>query len=214
MDFRREVLLQTHNPVVVELITDTLQRQAASCLPALIPSIDVFLKTGRFLLNAISDDPEIEDYESDLPAVLLDRARDLKELARSLPDEDPKYEQVLLLIQETMQSEGPGKVLVFSCFLHTLHYLYQKLYQIGYRVGLVTGEVTDDKERELLRNRFRLPKEIEEAIDILLSSEVGCEGLDYEFCDRLVNYDIPWNPMWIEQRIGRIDRFGQQAEKY
>jgi len=69
------------------------------------------------------------------------------------------------------------------------------------------------KRRELLRNRFRLPKENEEAIDILLSSEVGCEGLDYEFCDRLVNYDIPWNPMRIEQRIGRIDRFGQQAEK-
>ena len=55
----------------------------------------------------------------------------------------------------------------------------------------------------MLRNRFRLPRENEEAIDILLSSEVGCEGLDYEFCDRLVNYDIPWNPMRIEQRIGR-----------
>src|SRR5207248_9837052 len=45
------------------------------------------------------------------------------------------------------------------------------------------------------------------------SSEVGCEGLDYEFCDRLVNYDLPWNPMRVEQRIGRIDRFGQRSEK-
>ncbi|MBI5387154.1 MAG: hypothetical protein HZA90_21000 [Verrucomicrobia bacterium] len=51
------------------------------------------------------------------------------------------------------------------------------------------------------------------SFDILLSSEVGCEGLDYEFCDRLVNYDIPWNPMRLEQRIGRIDRFGQRSEK-
>jgi hypothetical protein len=90
MDFRREVLLQTHNPVVVDLITDTLQRQAASCLPALIPSIDAFLKTGRFSLNIISDDPESEDFETDLPAELLDQARELKELARTLPDEDPK----------------------------------------------------------------------------------------------------------------------------
>ena len=48
---------------------------------------------------------------------------------------------------------------------------------------------------------------------MLLSSEVGCEGLDYQFCDCLVNYDIPWNPMRIEQRIGRIDRFGQQSDK-
>jgi hypothetical protein len=121
MDFRRKVLLQTYNPVVVELITDTLQRQAASCLPALIPSIDAFLKTGRFSLNIISDDPESEDFETDLPAELLDQARELKELARTLPDEDPKFEQLRGLIQETMQSEGPGKVLVFSYFLHTLH---------------------------------------------------------------------------------------------
>ena len=48
---------------------------------------------------------------------------------------------------------------------------------------------------------------------MLLSTEVGAEGLDYEFCDRLVNYDIPWNPMRVEQRIGRIDRFGQRSPK-
>jgi len=70
-----------------------------------------------------------------------------------------------------------------------------------------------DSERERLRERFRLPREDELAIDILLSSEVGCEGLDYEFCDRLVNYDIPWNPMRVEQRIGRIDRYGQKSDK-
>ena len=51
-----------------------------------------------------------------------------------------------------------------------------------------------------------------ESIDILLSSEVGCEGLDFQFCDCLFNYDLPWNPMKVEQRIGRIDRYGQQSE--
>ena len=50
------------------------------------------------------------------------------------------------------------------------------------------------------------------ALDVLLSSEVGCEGLDFQFCDFLVNYDLPWNPMRIEQRIGRIDRYGQKSE--
>ncbi len=64
-----------------------------------------------------------------------------------------------------------------------------------------------------MRDRFRLPRSDEDAIDVLLSSEVGCEGLDYEFCDRLVNYDIPWNPMRVEQRIGRIDRYGQASDK-
>jgi hypothetical protein len=49
--------------------------------------------------------------------------------------------------------------------------------------------------------------------DILLLSEVGSEGLDFEFCQALVNYDLPWNPMRVEQRIGRLDRFGQRHEK-
>lgn len=49
--------------------------------------------------------------------------------------------------------------------------------------------------------------------NILLVSEVGSEGLDFEFCNVLVNYDLPWNPMRVEQRIGRLDRFGQQHEK-
>ena len=48
-------------------------------------------------------------------------------------------------------------------------------------------------------------------IDILLSSEVGSEGLDMQFCNSMVNYDLPWNPMVVEQRIGRIDRFGQES---
>jgi hypothetical protein len=63
-----------------------------------------------------------------------------------------------------------------------------------------------------LRNRFRLAKSDPKAIDVLLSSEVGCEGLDYEFCDGMVNYDLPWNPMRVEQRIGRIDRHGQASD--
>ena len=46
----------------------------------------------------------------------------------------------------------------------------------------------------------------------MLFSEIGCEGLDYQFCDCIVNYDLPWNPMRVEQRIGRIDRNGQQSE--
>ena len=60
-----------------------------------------------------------------------------------------------------------------------------------------------------MRRRFQLEREHPEAIHVLLFSEVGSEGLDYQFCDGIVNYDLPWNPMRIEQRIGRIDRRGQ-----
>lgn len=60
-----------------------------------------------------------------------------------------------------------------------------------------------------MRARFELPREDPDALDILLFTEVGAEGLDYQFCNMMINYDLPWNPMKIEQRIGRIDRRGQ-----
>jgi hypothetical protein len=105
-----------------------------------------------------------------------------------------------------------------------LKYLERHLRSAGFRVGLITGKTPDDLDedrlvksseptRGQLRNRFRQDSANPEALDVLLSSEVGCEGLDYEFCDRMVNYDIPWNPMRLEQRIGRIDRFGQASDK-
>jgi ATP-dependent helicase HepA len=210
--FRREVLSLEHDPRVARLVSDTLERQAASCLPALIPSLDGFLATGRFSPTDLSDDPDVEDTLQWVPAPLVDQARQLRTLAVSLPPGDPKLDQLLEVVEDALSADSPGKVLVFSFFLHTLAYLERNLRGSNLRVAVITGRVADD-ERERLRNRFRLPRTEEEAIDVLLSSEVGSEGLDYEFCDRLVNYDIPWNPMRVEQRIGRVDRYGQASDK-
>jgi superfamily II DNA or RNA helicase len=209
--FRRDVLALNYDPRVAGLVTDTLQRQAASCLPALVPALDAFLRTGRFSAASVTDVTE-EDSEFDLPPHLIQRARDLRNLAAALPAGDPKLDQLLAIVRTALAANGPGKVLVFSFFLHTLRYLEGKLRTDGYRVAVVSGRV-EDAERERLRERFRLPRTDPDALDVLLSSEVGCEGLDYEFCDQLVNYDIPWNPMRVEQRIGRIDRFGQRSDK-
>lgn len=210
--FRREVLSLTHAPQVIRLITDTLERQAASCLPALIPTLDAFIQTGRFSTVDISDDPDADELTENLPPHLVQQAQTLRTMATSLPPHDPKLDQLIAIVESTLHGTGPGKVLIFSFFLHTLAYLEHQLRSKGYRVAVITGRVPDE-ERERLRDRFRSARPNSDALDILLSSEVGCEGLDYEFCDRLVNYDIPWNPMRVEQRIGRIDRFGQASEK-
>ena len=101
--------------------------------------------------------------------------------------------------------------MVFSSFRHTLAYLYTHLKSDGFRVGMVHGGTPDD-ERVELRDCFEGSAEERASLDVMLFSEVGCEGLDYQFCDCIVNYDLPWNPMRIEQRIGRIDRRGQQSE--
>ena len=101
--------------------------------------------------------------------------------------------------------------MLFSSFRHTLHYLYEHLKADGFRVGMIHGG-TPDEERVELRNRFEMQGEQDDALEVLLFSEIGCEGLDYQFCDCIVNYDLPWNPMRVEQRIGRIDRNGQKSE--
>ena len=109
------------------------------------------------------------------------------------------------------QAEENNKIIIFSTFRHTLYYIKDKLKAHGYRVEQIDGSVKDDL-RCTIRNRFELPREDANAFDILLFTEVGSEGLDYQFCNMMINYDLPWNPMRIEQRIGRIDRRGQSSE--
>jgi SNF2 family DNA or RNA helicase len=217
--FRREVLLQDYSPQIVRLILDTLERQAESCVNAIGRAVGQILQTGGISVTALTDDPEVDDSwgedagEEPLSSALLASARNLLASADALPDHDPKLDELLAVVSATLEDRaGPGKILVFSFFLNTIDYLKQRLADAGIRAGVVTGRIGDE-EREDLRDRFRLHRDDPAAIDVLLSSEVGCEGLDYEFCDRLVNYDIPWNPMRIEQRIGRIDRFGQRSDK-
>ena len=134
----------------------------------------------------------------------------LIERAEGLDPHDPKVQAFVKVLQD---KDGMlnNKALAFSTFRHTLTYIARHVADAGLRFGLVHGGVPDE-ERSELRRRFALPKDDPEALDVLLSSEVGGEGLDFQFCDLLINYDLPWNPMRVEQRIGRIDRYGQRSE--
>lgn len=213
--FRAELLLQEHDPFVVNFVLPNIERQAASSINALAASIDLFLEAHGHGNAAITDDPEFSLEDAPLSSIdLTARASRVLEAARSLPlDEDPKIDALNTIVEEAvLATEGSGKVLVFSFFIRTVEYAAESLRQRGRRVGVIHGGVAEH-EREELRRRFRLRRHEPESIDVLVSSEVGCEGLDFEFCDRIVNFDLPWNPMKVEQRIGRIDRYGQQADK-
>ena len=119
---------------------------------------------------------------------------------------DSKFEK-LLKILNTVFAKGNKKIIVFAIFKKTLKYLNIRLSKAGYKCALIYGDTSIDKNEVLRQFQF------DESINVLLSSEVGSEGLDMQFCNTLVNYDLPWNPMVVEQRIGRIDRFGQESPK-
>jgi len=209
--FERTALSMLHNVRSVPFMISTIRRQAASCIFGLAPHIRNIIER-RF--SQLSDFPEFETDScglDDLTGYTLGNlAKKVLELADNLPEEDPKFDGMLEII-EKKQLEENNKIIIFSTFRHTLAYIKDKLKKAGYRVEQIDGSVKDDT-RYNIRNRFRLPKEDEKAFDILLFTEVGSEGLDYQFCNMMINYDLPWNPMRIEQRIGRIDRRGQISE--
>ena len=199
------------NPLAnVKFMMTTIRRQAASCLMGLAP----FLES---ILNRRIDElewTEAEDTEFVSSGDAIDSIRTqietIVEKARSLDPFDPKLEALRKIIRDKQHLPN-NKIMLFSSFRHTLAYLDEHLRADSIRVGMIHGR-TPDEERVALRDRFEKPREAGDCLDVLLFSEVGCEGLDYQFCDCIVNYDLPWNPMRVEQRIGRIDRNGQQSE--
>jgi superfamily II DNA or RNA helicase len=176
-------------------------RQAASCLPATFE-----LLQDKYGFAS-------EEFESLDAFDGIDSAASVMNLMDLEPDIIPKiscdtkyleFEKALL----SARKNGMAKqVLIFSFFTRTIKYLQKQLVKAGLNVRIMYGG-TPPKERQELMASFRRGE-----FDILICSEVGSEGLDFEFCDTLVNYDVPWNPMKVEQRIGRLDRFGQQADK-
>lgn len=204
-----EIFSQIHNGMNIKFMMTTIRRQAASCLFGLAPFLEEILSRHLDELSwqeadeiGVPDDEALSPFQSQI--------QELLKAARTLEENDPKLEALRNIIRDKQRLPN-NKIMVFSSFRHTLNYLFDHLGRDGFRIGLVHGGTSDD-ERISLRARFEKPREDADCLDLLLFSEIGCEGLDYQFCDCIVNYDLPWNPMRIEQRIGRIDRNGQKSE--
>lgn len=199
------------NPLAnVKFMMTTIRRQAASCLMGLAPFLESILNRRIDELEWTETDDTAFVSSGDAIDSIRAQIETIMEKARSLDPFDPKLEALCQIIRDK-QDLPNNKIMLFSSFRHTLAYLDEHLRADGIRVGMIHGG-TPDEERVVLRDRFEKPREDGDCLDVLLFSEVGCEGLDYQFCDCIVNYDLPWNPMRIEQRIGRIDRNGQRSE--
>lgn len=211
MEFEANALMQMHGSRSVRFMMCTIMRQAASCIYGLAPFVKDIVKKKLYQIQEDGELFETDfDMNSDLENSIYELADELDKLTEGLPSEDPKIEKLYEVIDQKQKEEN-NRVILFSSFRHTLRYVREHLVERGYRVAQVDGSVPDE-ERYKIRERFMMDRDNQQAIDILLFSEVGCEGLDYQFCDTMINYDLPWNPMRIEQRIGRIDRRGQKSD--
>ena len=119
-------------------------------------------------------------------------------------DHDSKFERLLPILLGLQRERR--RTLLFTFSRAALAYLFERLSPVM-RVATLHGGVSRADRRRILAD-FRRGE-----FDLVLANRVASEGLDFEFCSVVINYDLPWNPMEIEQRIGRIDRIGQQEQK-
>jgi superfamily II DNA or RNA helicase len=188
------------------------QRQMASCMAAACQGwIDKVGKgTNDEMAETVYEIYGDEDPPAERPnlGVLL---RELVAIARSvgnyqaLFDNDTKYQSLVKNLRNYWSKYPGKKVVLFSFYRNTLYYLAKRLKSDGFDSVVVHGGM--DKQEAL--DRFERPA----GPNILLSSEVAAEGVDLQFSSLVINYDLPWNPAKIEQRIGRIDRIGQEESQ-
>ena len=191
------------------------QRQVASCIQVMKESLADIIKE-RVVDAPSEDNGDVIDLSADteVPWKLengeVSAIQKLKECANKIGEIDTKFDKFLEALRKLEEEDSQSKIIVFAFFKKTLEYLKKRLEATEYqgKVALIHGDIPT-KDRQKIIEKFRQTNEIK----ILLSSEVGGEGLDFEFCNVIFNYDLPWNPMRVEQRIGRLDRYGQRHEK-
>lgn len=191
------------------------------------------MKTGHSPKQQESrDDAETEMVDAEGEILGLDEVTEFKQTAlaqeekddiaslleriRQLPP-DTKAERLRAEL-ENLRTAGYSQTMVFTQYTDTMDFLRDELAtKTSLRVMCFSGRGGEVREkdgrwraisREEAKRLFRIGK-----ADVLLCTDAAAEGLNFQFCGSLINYDMPWNPMRVEQRIGRIDRLGQEHAK-
>lgn len=165
--------------------------------------------------DAFADEEDMDAIAGDVLFTVQASSEELKDVQRLLelavrveqagPDAraEALYEQMMRLAQE--DSEPSKKFLIFTEFTATQEMLTEFLQERGYAIATLNGSM-DIAERKAAVEAFR------NEAQALISTDAGGEGLNMQFAHVVINYDLPYNPMRVEQRIGRVDRIGQKRE--
>jgi superfamily II DNA or RNA helicase len=159
------------------------------------------------LTDAFTAADELDGIRAEVAAL-----RDLNEQARRVRDHAPDSKLAALRAcltraQFSELEEGHGKLLIFTEHRDTLAYLRQHLAGWGYGTCVIHGGM-NPRERRDAQDTFRT------AAQVCVATEAAGEGINLQFCHLMINYDLPWNPARLEQRMGRIHRIGQQRDVY
>ena len=209
-----------------------LQRRMASSTYALLRS----LERRKERLEDLLKEPEIV---KEMPAIDLEEVEDYEEQKRweqerrwetlsiaenreELREEIHILEQLMGMAREILKGEcevklselkkvterlGSQKILIFTESRDTMEYLVQRLKSWGYSVNFIHGGMR-------LEERVEAEKIFQHKTQVMVATEAAGEGINLQFCNLMINYDIPWNPNRLEQRMGRIHRYGQQKDVY
>ena len=169
---------------------------------------------GQLRLRPITIENEDEEtLESVITAVSSNQQNETKELQNLIAlakqaeyqYPDVKLDKLREVLEDLFAEDPQRKVIIFTEFTATQDYLREALQAQGFKTSQLNGSLNMEERNEVLA-------EFRDSTDILISTDAGGEGLNLQFADCVINYDLPWNPMKIEQRIGRVDRIGQTRD--
>ena len=198
-----------------------MQRMVTSSTAAVRQSLERrlgALKSQNTRIGSLTEadlaEMEIEDDVAEaLEAMSLNLAEEIAELEHIIAvakqaefqHPDVKVERLVDTVDEILGEDRNQKIIIFTEFVATQKYLQKLLENRGYTVSVLNGSMGIDERNEALQ-------EFKTKTSIFISTDAGGEGLNLQFSNIIINYDLPWNPMKIEQRCGRADRIGQQRD--
>ncbi|MBU0495555.1 MAG: DEAD/DEAH box helicase, partial [Chloroflexi bacterium] len=187
------------------------------------PDLLAAARRGDPAPDELSEDaPEQERWEAEERALRFTVARNLGELeaeiailsslaaqAQAVEERGPerKLDELRQVIANIDLFHSGEKLLIFTEAKDTLDYLAENLVDWGLTVTSIDGTMAPPE-------RYRAEQTFHDAVQVMVATEAAGEGINLQFCHLMINYDLPWTPTRLEQRMGRIHRYGQQYEVY
>ena len=219
------VILQRRLTSSVHAILSSLERRRAKLEDYLTYPEQIAEDQERYEEALAMTEAEMEELSEEERWEIEDR-RERVTIARNIDEVEAEIEQLDELVEqaervkaqgvesklrklreEILSELGDRKLLVFTEHKDTLYYLEEKLREWGYAVNTIHGGMGLDA-------RIEAEHTFQNETQIMVATEAAGEGINLQFCSLMVNYDIPWNPNRLEQRMGRIHRYGQDREVY